>query len=144
MKLQAANRLRAAKQVEALLRMPVRNDTQRGYLVVIANMLTGDRPLGNDCRATVAQYLIKNPTCAGYINMVGFEDDSTVYHTFLTDLNFKKLADAYNGILKNKVYFHKSNQEMLANPVVATVPVKDFMRHLINGTFEPWVMQYPN
>ena len=62
-------RLNAKARLLALLKFPVRTDSQRGYLVVIANMVIGDRKIGSDCRATVARYIVH-----GVLHLIGHDD----------------------------------------------------------------------
>lgn len=144
MKLNASTRLRAARILEALLKMPVRNDTQRGYLVVIANMVLGDRPVGRDCRSVVAKYIAQHPSTGGSIMLVAHKDNAEIYHCLLVDHEGRTLADALNGKLENGLYTHNSGNFEVSSPAVASALVKDFIRHLVGGTFESWVNQYPN
>lgn len=148
MLLEAQQRL-AATEVDAGPLTPVRNGTQRGYLVVLGQMLTGDRPIGKDCRSVCAAYLAKHPSAGCYIQLVAHPDTDEPFHCLLTDHTGRAVADAYNGKVINKgrgplYVFTTGAGEKVEAPVVEIVATKEFMQHLTHGTFDAWVKQFPN
>lgn len=149
MKLQAATRLRARlglPKIEALLNHPVRNTSQRGYLAVIGNMLTGDRPIGRDCRSVCARYIAHNLSTNAVLILVGHPNSDEPFHCLLVSgSDGRVVADAYSGTYTHGHYtYTTTSNEKVEAVVVAAIPVKELMRHLVNGTFAQWANRFPN
>lgn len=100
--------------------MRVQNSTIRGYLDVLAAMIDGTRPIGKDCRSTVARFLRNNPNTTGYICLVG--DEGIPTHCLLVDPQGHKLADAYNGTVSKGMYHCVINGHPEVLEFLATIP----------------------